>query len=132
MQLLLILGIVFAILAVLFAVQNNVPVTVHLAVWSFESTLAVVLLAALGLGVLIAALLSTPRVLRQQWSGARLRRQINLLEERNAALEARVTELTQALEGSAPQALPPVVEPKPYVGLKTLITGGAGGADGKS
>ncbi|CAG1007257.1 hypothetical protein BURK2_03575 [Burkholderiales bacterium] len=132
MQLLLILGIVFAILAVLFAVQNNVPVTVHLAVWSLESTLAVVLLAALGLGVLIAALLSTPRVLRQQWSGARSRRQINLLEERNAALEARVTELTQALEGSAPQALPPAVEPKPYVGLKTLITGGAAGADGKS
>lgn len=129
MQLLLILGIVFAILAVLFAVQNHLPVTVHLAVWSFESTLAVVLLAALGLGVLIAALLSTPSVIRRQWSETRLRRQIALLEERNAQLDARVSELGKELERLAPEALPPAAEPKPYVGLKTLITGGASGTE---
>lgn len=129
MQLLLILGIVFAILAVLFAVQNNLPVTVHWALWSFESTLAVVLLTALGLGVLIAALLSTPSVIRQQWSGARLRRQIALLEDRNGQLEARVNELSKELERIAPEALPPAAEPKPYVGLKTLLTGGASGTE---
>jgi len=126
MQLLLILGIVFAIAAVLFAVQNNVPVTVHLAVWSFESTLAVVLLAALGLGVVIAALLSTPSVIRRQWSGARLRRQLALLEDRNAQLEQRVGTLTQELDRHAPQALPPAEEEtKAYVGLKALVTGAA-------
>ena len=53
MQLTLILGIVFAIGAVLFALQNNVPVTVTFALWRFDSTLAVVLLIALGLGALI-------------------------------------------------------------------------------
>ena len=74
MQLLLIFGIVFAIAAVLFALQNNALVTVTIALWHFESTLAVVLLLAIGLGVLIAGLVSTPTVLRGQWSGARLRR----------------------------------------------------------
>ena len=74
MQLMLIVGIVFAIGAVLFALQNNVPVTVTFALWRFDSTLAVVLLLALGLGALIAALVSTPTVIRGQWGGARLRR----------------------------------------------------------
>jgi putative membrane protein len=55
MQLLLILGIVFAIGAVTFALQNNVAVTVVFAFWRYDSSLAVVLLVALALGVLIAA-----------------------------------------------------------------------------
>jgi hypothetical protein len=41
---------------VLFALQNNALVTVTVALWHFESTLAVVLLLAIGLGVLVAGL----------------------------------------------------------------------------
>ena len=39
MQLLLILGIVFAIGAVSFAMQNDVPVTVVFAFWHYDSSL---------------------------------------------------------------------------------------------
>ncbi len=46
MQLLLILGIVFAIGTVTFAMQNNIPVTVVLGFWRYDSSLAVVLLVA--------------------------------------------------------------------------------------
>jgi len=60
MQVLLILGIVFAIGAVTFALQNSIPVTVVFAFWHYDSSLAVVLLVALGLGALIAGLVSTP------------------------------------------------------------------------
>ena len=56
MQLMLIAGIVFAIGAVVFALQNNSAVVVTLALWNFEGSLAVVLLAAVGLGVLITGL----------------------------------------------------------------------------
>lgn len=45
MQLLLILGIVFAIGSVTFALQNNIPVTVIMGFWRHDSSLAVVLLA---------------------------------------------------------------------------------------
>jgi uncharacterized integral membrane protein len=76
MQLLLILGIVFAIGAVTFALQNNVPVTVAIGSWHYDSSLAVVLLVALALGALIAGLVSTPSVIKGQWAGARLRRQV--------------------------------------------------------
>jgi uncharacterized integral membrane protein len=103
MQLMLIVGIVFAIGAVLFALQNNVPVTVTFALWRFDSTLAVVLLIALGLGALIAALVSTPTVIRGQWGGARLRRQAAGLEAEKARLGQRLA----ALEAEAARLRPP-------------------------
>lgn len=103
MQLMLIFGIVFAIGAALFALQNNVPVTVAFIRWRFDSTLAVVLLVALGLGAFIAALVSTPSVIRGQWGGTRLRRQVAGLEQEKARLEARLA----ALEAEAARLRPP-------------------------
>jgi len=93
MQLLLILGIVFAIGAVTFALQNNVAVTVVFAFWRYDSSLAVVLLVALALGALIAGLVSTPSVIKGQLAAGRLRRQVAKLEKDRASLERRVREL---------------------------------------
>jgi lipopolysaccharide assembly protein A len=121
MQLLLIAGIVFAIGAVTFALQNNVPVVVAFGFWHYDSSLAVVLLVALGLGALIAGLVSTPSVIKGQWAGARLRRQVAGLEDERAVLERRVRELESemGLKTSVPA---PVEEgAAPYVGLKTLL-----------
>jgi uncharacterized integral membrane protein len=70
----LILGIVFAIGAVTFALQNSVLVTVAYASWQHDSSLALVLLVAFGLGAIIAGLVSTPSMIKAQWAVARLRR----------------------------------------------------------
>jgi lipopolysaccharide assembly protein A len=121
MQLFLILGIVFAIGAVTFAFQNSVPVTVVFAFWRYDSSLAVVLLVALALGALIAGLVSTPSVIKGQWAGARLRRQVASLEEDRASLERRVRELESELGPRAPAPVPAVEEAAPYVGLKELM-----------
>ena len=120
MQLLLILGIAFAIGAVTFALQNNGPVTVTLASWNFDSSQAVVLLVAVGLGALIAGLVSTPSVIRGQWAGARLRRQVTLLEENKTALERRIHELEGLMpeKPGVPVWAPEVVSP--YVGLREM------------
>ncbi len=124
MQLILILGIVVAIVAVVFALQNNLPVAVVIALWRFEGSLALVLLVSLGVGALIAGLLSSPAVIRGQWTTGRLRKQVADLErqlaaqqQRNRGLEAEVARLSPASAGTAP------VAEKPYVGLKTLIAG---------
>lgn len=123
MQLILILGIVVAIVAVVFALQNNLPVAVVIALWRFEGSLALVLLVSLGVGALIAGLLSSPAVIRGQWTTGRLRKQVADLERQLAAqqrsreLEAEVARLSPASAGAAP------VAEKPYVGLKTLIAG---------
>lgn len=124
MQLLLILGIVFAIGAVTFALQNNVAVTVVFAFWRYDSSLALVLLVALGLGALIAALVSTPSVIKGQWAGARLRRQVTALEEEKASLQRRVRDLESELARQAPAPVAPAEESAPYVGLKELMMGG--------
>jgi len=88
MQLAILFGLAFAIGAVAFALQNNVPVTVTFIVWRFDSALAMVLLIAVAIGALIVALLSTPAVLRLQWTVTRQRRQITVLEQANAELKA--------------------------------------------
>ncbi len=123
MQLFLILGIVFAIGAVTFALQNSVPVTVVFAFWRYDSSLAVVLLVALGLGALIAALVSTPSVIKGQWAGARLRRQVASLEDDRASLERRVRELESEMPQKTPAPVPAAEEAAPYVGLKALVMG---------
>jgi putative membrane protein len=121
MQLWLVLGIVFAIGAVTFALQNNVPVTIVVAFWHHDSTLAVVLLAALGLGVLIAGLVSTPSVIKGQWTGARLRRQVASLEEDRLSLQRRLSELESETMRKIPAPVPAAEEAPPYVGLKSLM-----------
>lgn len=133
MQLGLIVGIVFAIVAALFAMQNIAPVTVTIGFWSFEGSLALVLLATLGLGALIAGLVSSPAMIRRQWNVTRLGRQVADLERKLAEAERRSDELRAELsqartavgdQSSSTTEL--LVEEKPYVGLRTLITGDNG------
>ena len=123
MQLMLIAGIVFAIGAVVFALQNNSAVVVTLALWNFEGSLAVVLLAAVGVGVLITGLVSTPSVIRGQWSASRLRRQVAELEREAAQQQARNAVLAAELERLTPTAAAAEPPAKPYVGLRTLLAG---------
>lgn len=93
MQLTILIGLAFAIGSVAFALQNNVPVTVTFMLWRFDSALAMVLLLAVALGVLIAALFSTPAVLRLQWTVARQSRQITGLERANGELSSELRRL---------------------------------------
>ncbi|PKO93221.1 MAG: hypothetical protein CVU16_05600 [Betaproteobacteria bacterium HGW-Betaproteobacteria-10] len=127
MQLALIFGIVIAAGAVVFALQNNIPVTVTLGPWSLDGSLALLLLLALGLGVLIAALLSSPAVIRGQWTVSRLKRQVTDLERRLADQEKRNFELASELaveRAAKPQAEAiDVVAEKPYFGLRALLGG---------
>lgn len=124
MQLMLILGIAFAIGAVVFALQNNGVVVVTLALWSFEGSLAIVLLLALGVGVLITALLTTPTMIRAQWSAQRLRRQVASLEREIAEMSQREAARGSELPGPAPASASPE---KSYVGLRSLLASGEAG-----
>lgn len=124
MQLLLIFGIAFAIAAVAFALQNNVPVTVGFIFWSFDGSLAMVLLLAIGLGAIIAGLVSSPAVIRGQWAAARLRRQVAALEGEKADQLRRIRALEAELKRLDPSAELAPEQPRPYVGLKALLTSG--------
>ena len=64
MQLQLIVAIIVAILAVVFALQNAVPITVSFLTWRFESSLALVLLITLALGIIMSLLVSVPSMIK--------------------------------------------------------------------
>ena len=80
MQIKIIAAIFIAMAGVIFAMQNNVPVTVNFLLWRFDSSLALVLLVALALGAIIVALLTTPATIRRQWQLMRQKRRIDELE----------------------------------------------------
>ena len=73
---LLVLALLIALLTVVFALQNITPVTVGLFAWSFEGSLALVVLVALTVGALVGILASLPAVLRARREAAHLRREI--------------------------------------------------------
>jgi len=87
-QLFLIIALFIAISAVIFALQNSVPVTVSFLIWKFESSLALVLLISLGLGVLVSFLLSIPTMIKRNWSISNYKKRIQELEEKIQEMEA--------------------------------------------
>lgn len=92
MQLLTISAMLVAVGGVVFAMQNDVPVTVTFLLWRFDSSLAMVLLLALVIGGTIVALASTPATLRRQWTISRLNKRVAELEktcidQKNASAE---------------------------------------------
>lgn len=126
MQLGLIAGIIFAIVAAMFAMQNITPVTVTLGIWSFEGSLALVLLTTLGIGALIAGLVTSPAMIRRQWAVASLGHRVADLEHKLASETRRNEELRAELArlGTNADSLPQQsTEEKPYVGLRALIAG---------
>ncbi len=84
MQIFLVVALIIAILAVIFALQNPMPITVSLLAWQFEGSLALVLLIALTLGVLISLLVSVPTVIRRNRAITAQRKTIRELESRLA------------------------------------------------
>lgn len=79
---LVIVGLVMAILAVLFAFQNADIVAISFGVWELEQSLAVVLIVTLGLGIIISLLLSLPTIIKRGWQNTRYKKKIADLEAR--------------------------------------------------
>ena len=59
----LVLALIVAIVAVVFALQNSTPVVVSLLAWQVEINLALLLLTTFTLGVLTSLMVSVPAML---------------------------------------------------------------------
>ena len=95
----LILALAISIVAVFFALENTMPVTVSFFNYAVEGSLALFILLALGLGVLIGVLIMTPGRIKSSLSNARNRKKIG-------SLEAKLT------EAEKPASPPPPKPPK--------------------
>jgi putative membrane protein len=104
----LVLALIIAIFAVLFALQNTAPITISIFMWEIPGSLALVLLVALALGVVIAFLAYLPSLIRNKMNLSRQRKKIAVLEKSLVEKQATVEELQLKLN-------PPVVAPQPSI-----------------
>lgn len=81
LRLSLVIALIIAVLAVVFALQNTVPIVVSFLPWEFQGSLALVLLLTLALGVLIGLLVSVPSVFSRSRRIARQQKVIAGLEQ---------------------------------------------------
>ncbi len=88
MILALILALVFAIVAVIFALQNPMVISVSFLTYRGDWPVALLILISVGLGFLIGVLVMTPGTIRRAWILGSLRRKVNELEK---ALEEQKT-----------------------------------------
>jgi putative membrane protein len=96
----LILALAFAIVAVIFALQNPMMVTVSLFGYPFEGSLALVILVAVAVGILIGVLVMAPGRIKSGLSNARSRKKISSLE---ASLDEHKARLSQAEKPAPPE-----------------------------
>jgi len=82
MQLFLIVALGLAILTVIFALQNPIPVSVAFFGWEFEGSLALVLLLTFALGVLVSFLISIPAILKRRSAVSTQTKKMEELENR--------------------------------------------------
>lgn len=80
MQIFLIIALLIALVAVIFAVQNTAMVTISFLVWNFNHSLAVIILLTIFTGVLISILMSAPGWIKNRLALASLRKKIKELE----------------------------------------------------
>jgi putative membrane protein len=111
----LVLALVIAIFAVLFALQNTAPITISIFMWEIPGSLALVLLVALALGVVIAFLAYLPSLIRNKMNLSRQRKKIAALEKSLVEKQAKVEELQLKLT-------PPVSAPQPPITAPDSVT----------
>jgi uncharacterized integral membrane protein len=94
MQVWLIISLMIAIIAVIFAFQNGITVPISFLVWQTERLpLALILLIAMAAGFLVSLFASMPTLARHQWSLAQQKKRINELEKALDEQKARATNL---------------------------------------
>ncbi len=81
----ILMALLIAMVAVVFALQNATTVTISFLVWKFDGSLALLLLLTLAIGFLIGWLATTPTIFR-------LRRERNALKKELARHQEALTE----------------------------------------
>lgn len=82
MTILLILALLIAIIAVIFALQNTAMVIVSFFAWQFEQSLALVLLITVIVGVLIGVLTVLPGSIRSRWRLSGQKKKMDALDKK--------------------------------------------------
>jgi len=91
MMLYLLVAFAFSFLVAVFAIQNALPVNVSFVMWSFQTSLVIVILGAATFGALAVISLAIPMQIRARWDLKKVR-------QRQGELEAEVKTLQERLD----------------------------------
>jgi lipopolysaccharide assembly protein A len=89
----LILALVIAIVAVFFALENTMMVTVSFFGNAVDGSLALFILVAMGIGALIGVLIMIPGRIKSSLSNVRSRKKIDTLEASLDEHKAKIVEM---------------------------------------
>ena len=113
----LIFALVIAVIAVIFALQNTMTITISFFTWTVTGSLSLVLLVTLAIGVVIALLFLAPSLIKNSFRVSGHRKRIGTLEKE---LEEHKTKL-----GDTPKPAPltpPAERPAPIPASKPTDT----------
>jgi len=91
----LIFALVIAVIAVIFALQNTMVITISFLAWEVTGSLSLVLLVTLAIGAVIGLLVLAPSAIRSSLSASSQRKRVGSLEKELDEHKAKVAELTQ-------------------------------------
>ncbi|NET56480.1 MAG: LapA family protein [Symploca sp. SIO2E6] len=77
----MILASIIALLAIVFALQNAVPIKIAFGLWQLEESLALVLLLTLTVGFVVGLLVSIPTIMKREWKISNQKKTIVELEK---------------------------------------------------
>jgi len=104
----LIVALVIALVAVIFALQNTMIITISFLAWDVPGSLSLVLLITLAIGVVIGLLVLSPSAIKNSMAVSSHRKRIGSLEKELDEHKTKVAELTKPKP-----ATPPSETPKP-------------------
>lgn len=89
----LVLALLIAIIAVIFALQNTAAVTITFFAWEVGGSLSLVVLVTLVIGVLVGWLFVAPSLVKNSFQGSGQRKRIGELEKEVEKFKANIENL---------------------------------------
>jgi lipopolysaccharide assembly protein A len=122
----LILALVVAIIAVIFALQNTVAVTIVFFSWKIAGSLSLVLLVTLAIGVLIGLLVIAPALIKNSIRVSGHRKRSAALEKEAGDQKATIERLQAKVEQLLAERVTPSVTATPPVPPAASLPGNGG------
>lgn len=89
----LVLALMIAVIAVIFALQNTAAVTISFFAWEVGGSLSLVVLVTLVIGVVVGWLFAAPSLVKNSFQGSSQRKRISALEKEVSEYKASLEKL---------------------------------------
>jgi uncharacterized integral membrane protein len=98
MQIFLVISLLIAIFAIVFALQNTAAVTITFIAWTFHGALALILILSVLAGILTGVLAMLPAVIRARLQASGHKKEAAALKTSLAEHQQKVEELQKQME----------------------------------